>query len=138
MAREWRCKWSEENEKKSLVLCQQVMAEVVIPQLRNTIGVLSVQRVVCGGNKDFKIIVKMGLDSFNDWAAHNFSPENEVVEALLSVEGVSEIAAQTWALSPVIGPGRLRASRLRDAAGLLRPTTSPADGSVSVMADVLR
>jgi len=105
-AREWRCKWNEENEKKSLTQCQQVLDNIVLPRLRNVHGLASVQRIVCGECKDFKIVCKMGLDAFDDWASMNYEPEEEVVQALMSIEGVSQIQAQTYAITPVLGPGR--------------------------------
>merc|ERR1719401_3353819 len=58
VAREWRCKWSEGDNKKSLTECQRVLMEVAVPKLKYVHGVLSLQRVVCGECKDFKIIVK--------------------------------------------------------------------------------
>merc|ERR1712094_1172 len=47
-AREWRCKWSEDNSKSALVECQKVLDDVVVPSLKHLHGLLSVQRVVCG------------------------------------------------------------------------------------------
>mmetsp|Transcript_23596 Transcript_23596/g.59994 ORF Transcript_23596/g.59994 Transcript_23596/m.59994 type:complete len:133 (-) Transcript_23596:127-525(-) len=106
MAREWRCKWSEENEKMSLTQCQKVLDNIIVPQLRDVHGLSSVQRVVCGDCQDFKVICKMGLDAFDDWASVNFSPEAEVIEALLAIEGISKIETQTYSIMPVLGAGR--------------------------------
>ena len=69
VAREWRCKWSDQDGKKSLQECQRVLEDVVVPALRQVHGLLSVQRIVCGDCKDFKIVCKLGLDGFDDWAA---------------------------------------------------------------------
>merc|ERR1740123_2257078 len=80
-AREWRCKWSEDDNKQSLTECQKVLDDIVCPAMKQVHGLSSVQRVVCGGCHDFKIIVKLGMDAFGDWAAMNFTPEEQVVEA---------------------------------------------------------
>mmetsp|Transcript_103064 Transcript_103064/g.332498 ORF Transcript_103064/g.332498 Transcript_103064/m.332498 type:complete len:141 (+) Transcript_103064:88-510(+) len=106
LAREWRCKWDETDGKQSLTECQKVLDEIVVPALKHVHGLSSVQRVVCGGCKDFKIIVKLGLNAFDDWAAMNFAPEEQVVEAFASIEGVSQIECQTYTIMPVTGPGK--------------------------------
>mmetsp|Transcript_30447 Transcript_30447/g.48808 ORF Transcript_30447/g.48808 Transcript_30447/m.48808 type:complete len:155 (+) Transcript_30447:68-532(+) len=106
LAREWRCKWSEEDQKRSLTECQRVLEEVVVPALRKVHGLLSVQRVVCGESKDFKVICKMSLDAFEDWATLSFFPEEKVVEAFYAIDGISKIECQTYTLEPVFGPGK--------------------------------
>eukprot|EP00930_Biecheleria_cincta_P097213 TRINITY_DN88934_c0_g1_i1.p1 TRINITY_DN88934_c0_g1~~TRINITY_DN88934_c0_g1_i1.p1 ORF type:complete len:158 (-),score=26.14 TRINITY_DN88934_c0_g1_i1:102-575(-) len=105
LAREWRCKWSMDDQKRSLTECQRVL-ERAVPALRKVHGLLGVQRVVCGDCHDFKIIVKMGIDSFQDWSGTQFYPEEEVIQGLYSIEGVSKIEVQTYTLEPVFGPGR--------------------------------
>merc|ERR1711862_582941 len=95
-----------ENEKSSLTQCQKILENLAVPQLRDIHGLLSVQRVVCGSCQDFKIICKMGMDAYDDWASVNFAPEEEVIGALMSVEGVSKIEAQSYSIMPVLGPGR--------------------------------
>lgn len=54
IAREWRCKWSNENDKASLVAAQKAIDEI-LAQVKAVDGVVSVQRVVCGGCLDFKV-----------------------------------------------------------------------------------
>jgi len=49
IAREWRLKWSPDNDKKSLASVQQTLT-VFKPALAKISGLKSVQRVVCGGN----------------------------------------------------------------------------------------
>mmetsp|Transcript_9400 Transcript_9400/g.26432 ORF Transcript_9400/g.26432 Transcript_9400/m.26432 type:complete len:142 (-) Transcript_9400:99-524(-) len=105
-AREWRCKWDNEDGKQSLTECQRVLDDIVVPALKQVHGLTSIQRVVCGECLDFKIIVKLGIDAFGDWAAINFHPEEQVVEALQSIEGVSKIECQTYTIMPVSGPGK--------------------------------
>jgi hypothetical protein len=54
IAREWRCKWSAEGDKKSLADAQKALNEI-LPAIKSIDGVKSVHRVVCGGNLDFKV-----------------------------------------------------------------------------------
>ena len=56
IAREWRCKWSEDGDKASLASAQKVL-EKYLPQMKAR-G--SVQRTVCGGCLDFKVNTSMG------------------------------------------------------------------------------
>ena len=54
IAREWRCKWSPEGDKASLVACQ-IALESVVEDLNEVDGVKSIERVVCGDCLDFKV-----------------------------------------------------------------------------------
>jgi len=54
VAREWRCKWSEANDKKSLAEAQKALNEI-LPTLKKVDGLKKVDRIVCGGNLDFKV-----------------------------------------------------------------------------------
>jgi hypothetical protein len=54
IAREWRLKWSPDNDKKSLASVQQSLA-LFLPAMKNIDGVKSVQRIVCGGCLDYKV-----------------------------------------------------------------------------------
>jgi hypothetical protein len=57
IAREWRCKWSEGNDKKSLAEAQKALNEI-LASLKAIDGVKKVDRVVCGGNLDFKVSIR--------------------------------------------------------------------------------
>lgn len=52
--REWRMKWSADEDKASLVAAQAAL-EAVLPTIKALPGFQSVQRVVCGGCLDFKV-----------------------------------------------------------------------------------
>jgi hypothetical protein len=54
VAREWRCKWSADNEKASLASAQKAL-DSVLAEVKAVDGVKGVQRVVCGGCLDFKV-----------------------------------------------------------------------------------
>lgn len=48
VAREWRFKWSPDDDKASLVEAQKVLDEM-LDQVKAVDGVKSVERIVCGG-----------------------------------------------------------------------------------------
>jgi len=66
IAREWRCKWSAEGDKKSLAEAQKVLNEM-LPTIKSIDGVKSVHRIVCGGNLDFKVSVGVAVSLWRIW-----------------------------------------------------------------------
>jgi hypothetical protein len=66
IAREWRFKWSGDNDKKSLQEAQKVLNNFKT-QIKGVSGVKSVQRVVCGGCLDYKVVVALPADKFKEW-----------------------------------------------------------------------
>jgi hypothetical protein len=69
VAREWRCRWSTDKQKASLVEAQKVL-ESILPELKKVDGVIKVDRVVCGGCKDFKVRSLLLLSCENLIVAH--------------------------------------------------------------------
>mmetsp|Transcript_58794 Transcript_58794/g.131515 ORF Transcript_58794/g.131515 Transcript_58794/m.131515 type:complete len:129 (-) Transcript_58794:39-425(-) len=105
MAREWRCKWSDGSGNISLSLCQRALMDVAVPALQYVPGA-QVQRIISEERQDFKVIVKCAVSDFDLWKQAGFSPENEFLEALESIPGVSEVASQTYTIAPVCNVGR--------------------------------
>lgn len=66
IAREWRMKWSGDDDKKSLAEAQKALM-AVLPKIQSVEGVKGVQRIVCGGCFDFKVIVSLTFDTFEKW-----------------------------------------------------------------------
>ena len=58
IAREWRLKWSADADKKSLQSVQQTLS-IFESELKTIPGMKSVQRIVCGGCLDYKVIVAL-------------------------------------------------------------------------------
>ena len=58
IAREWRCKWSADDDKKSLQELQKALEEAK-DGIKKVDGVLKVQRIVCGGCLDFKVVISL-------------------------------------------------------------------------------
>eukprot|EP00959_Pyramimonas_sp_CCMP1952_P188118 3933675-Pyramimonas_sp.AAC.2 len=100
VAREWRCKWSDDADKASLVKCQEAL-DSVLAQVKGTAGVISVQRVVCGGCKDFKVIVQLDAESFGKWEGASFAPEAQFLEKIKAIGGVTTVETQTYTLMTI-------------------------------------
>jgi hypothetical protein len=98
IAREWRCKWSPDNDKKSLVEAQTLL-DGVLNELKALDGFKSVQRVVCGGCLDFKVITACSAEKFGDWGEKKFAPEEEFLAKLKEIDGISLIETQTFTLA---------------------------------------
>eukprot|EP00438_Fugacium_kawagutii_P035717 Skav234676 [mRNA] locus=scaffold1131:513158:513496:- [translate_table: standard] len=100
IAREWRCKWSADKDKASLDAAQELLKSVSA-ELKAVPGVKNVQRVVCGGCLDFKVVVKLAADKFGDWEKTGFAPEASFLEKLKAIEGISTVETQTYTLEEV-------------------------------------
>lgn len=100
IAREWRLKWSADNDKKSLASVQSEL-EKVKGQLAKINGVKSIQRVVCGGCLDYKVVVALEADKWGAWEAQQFAPEASFLAAVKAIPGVSVVETQTYTLMPV-------------------------------------
>merc|ERR1740138_213559 len=51
----------------------------------------SIQRVVCGGCHDFKVIAKLPSDKFGAWETAAFAPEADFLAAVKAINGVSAV-----------------------------------------------
>uniref|UniRef100_A0A7S2NN59 Uncharacterized protein n=2 Tax=Zooxanthella nutricula TaxID=1333877 RepID=A0A7S2NN59_9DINO len=100
IAREWRCKWSVDSDNASLMEAQKLLDDA-LAELSSVEGVASVQRVVCGGCHDFKVITKLPQKAFEAWEKAAFAPEAPFLEALKKVAGVSAVETQTYTLEEV-------------------------------------
>ena len=100
IAREWRCKWSPDNDKKALQEAQKAL-QAVLPEIKSVDGVKGVQRVVCGGCMDFKVITSLTADKFGAWEEKKFGPEEDFLAKLKSIDGISQVETQTYTLMPM-------------------------------------
>ena len=133
VAREWRCKWSADNDKASPAAAQKALSEA-LPELKALAGfkgdascrisccdcaacvtpggypsrlpltttpsVAGVQRVVCGGCLDFKVITSLNAEQFGDWEGKAFAPEAAFLEKLKGIPGITNVETQTFTLMP--------------------------------------
>ncbi|GKZ01147.1 hypothetical protein MPSEU_001066100 [Mayamaea pseudoterrestris] len=100
IAREWRCKWSQDNDKKSLQESQALL-ESVLTDVKKVDGFKQVQRIVCGSCMDFKVITSVSADQFEAWEASKFEPEPAYLEKLKAIVGVSQVETQTYTIMPM-------------------------------------
>jgi hypothetical protein len=97
VAREWRCKWSPDNDKQSLQEAQKVLDEH-LKYIKGVDGVKDVQRVVCGGCMDFKVIISLPAPKFGEWEKAMFAPEEDFLAKLKAIDGISLVETQTYTL----------------------------------------
>ena len=100
IAREWRCKWSADDDKKSLQEAQKAL-EGVLEEVKKVDGVKGVQRVVCGGCLDFKVITSLTAEKFGAWEESKFAPEESFLEKIKAIDGISSVETQTYTLMPM-------------------------------------
>ena len=76
----------------------QKLFETYVEKLKALDGFVSLQRVVCGGCFDFKIITKLNAAGFGGWEESSFTVEKEFLAALEKIEGISNVETQTFTL----------------------------------------
>jgi hypothetical protein len=101
IAREWRFKWSPNNDKKSLAEAQQVLNKYTA-ELKQIKGVTSVQRVVCGGCMDFKVVIAAPIAEYKAWETTEFKPEAQFLDEVGQIDGVDTVETQTYTLMSVL------------------------------------
>merc|ERR1712183_223850 len=84
---EWRCKWANKSDAAAC----QVALSAVLPTIKAVKGVKSVQRVVCGGHHDFKVVIAC------DFA----TSETQFREAVEAEAGVFSYTTQIYTLVEV-------------------------------------
>ena len=100
IAREWRCKWSADDDKKSLAELQKVLDKTKA-EIKAIDGVKSVQRIVCGGCLDFKVVVALPEPKYGAWESAGHAPEAAFLKKIKGIAGVSVVETQTYTLMPV-------------------------------------
>jgi len=97
IAREWRAKWSPDNEKASLQEMQKLLDENK-DALKALPGFVGLQRMVCGECMDIRIITRLNAPEFKQWAEKSFAPEATFLEKAKTIPGISQIETQTYTL----------------------------------------
>ena len=67
IAREWRMKYSENGLKGGAVEQDKLFKSKYLAQVKALEGFKSVDRVVCGGCNDFKLVVKLNKPGWEKW-----------------------------------------------------------------------
>lgn len=76
-----------------------------MPTVKAVDGVAGVQRVVCGGCLDFKVVTTLPADKFAAWEEAGFAPEAEFIDKLKAVDGLNAVETQTYTVSGRKGDG---------------------------------
>mmetsp|Transcript_109780 Transcript_109780/g.153832 ORF Transcript_109780/g.153832 Transcript_109780/m.153832 type:complete len:149 (-) Transcript_109780:26-472(-) len=120
LAREWRCKWSYDDDCASLKACQKLLQDMqdeILEVIHQWAGkqlktrevmngkvdssLQSVQRIVGQACCDFKVIIKLPTDKFEEWGSRKFDPEEKFLESLRAIPGVEQVQTQTYTLETV-------------------------------------
>ena len=92
--------WSADGDKASLVAAQKLLSET-LPTIKAIDGVKGVQRIVCGGCLDFKIITSLDAAKWGDFESGGHGPEAEFLEKLKAIDGITEVETQTYTIMPM-------------------------------------
>merc|ERR1740130_579290 len=76
-------------------------------------GLRDVRRIVCGSCFDFKVVMSMPADKFPAWEETKFAPEEEFLETIKKIAGVTKVETQTYTTMPVkvTPPPKLKKAR---------------------------
>ena len=66
-------------------------------QVKAVKGVKSVQRIVCGGCLDFKVVTALDAGAFGDWEASKFAPEEKFLDKIKAIDGVTQVLYANFA-----------------------------------------
>ena len=59
------------------------------------------QRVVCGGCLDFKVVTSLDAESFGVWEGAKFAPEENFLATIKAIPGITTVETQTYTLMPM-------------------------------------
>ncbi|EEC47126.1 predicted protein [Phaeodactylum tricornutum CCAP 1055/1] len=95
VCREWRCKFEgDKSDSESLEAISKVVDEY-LPEIKKVSNDATVNRLVCGGCLDFKLMTTVPLEDFGPWEEKEFAPEADFLAKLKKIEGVTMIETQT-------------------------------------------
>lgn len=82
------------SDSESLEAIAKVVDEY-LPQIKAVSDDITVNRLVCGGCLDFKLMMTVPLEDFGPWEEKGHEPESEFLEKIKAIEGVSQVETQT-------------------------------------------
>lgn len=95
VCREWRCKYEGDKATSESLEAISKIVDEYLPEIKKVSKDAKVNRLVCGGCLDFKLMTTVPLDDFGPWEEKGFSPEGEFLEKLKAIDGVSQVETQT-------------------------------------------
>ena len=95
VCREWRCKFTgDKSDSASLEAISKIVDEY-LPTIKAISPGVTVNRLICGGCLDFKLMTTVPLEDFGPWEASGFAPEADFLVKLKAIDGVSVVETQT-------------------------------------------
>eukprot|EP00558_Chaetoceros_sp_UNC1202_P003905 CAMPEP_0197240108 /NCGR_PEP_ID=MMETSP1429-20130617/6464_1 /TAXON_ID=49237 /ORGANISM="Chaetoceros sp., Strain UNC1202" /LENGTH=146 /DNA_ID=CAMNT_0042699685 /DNA_START=15 /DNA_END=455 /DNA_ORIENTATION=- len=95
VCREWRCKYTgDKSDSESLEAVAKAVEEV-LPAIKGVSEDITVNRLVCGGCLDFKLMMTVPLADFGPWEEKGFEPEGDFLEKIKAIEGITQVETQT-------------------------------------------
>ena len=92
--------WSADGDKASLIAAQKLLSET-LPTIKTIDGVKGVQRIVCGGCLDFKVVTSLDAAKWGDFESGGHGPEAEFLEKLKAIDGITDVETQTYTIMPM-------------------------------------
>ena len=72
-----------------------------LPTIKSIDGVKGVQRIVCGGCLDFKVITSLDAAKWGDFESGGHGPEVGFLDKLKAIDGITEVETQTYTIMPL-------------------------------------
>jgi len=95
VCREWRCKYEgDKGSSESLEAIAKVVDDL-LPEIKKASKDATVNRLVCGGCLDFKLMTTVPLEDFGPWEEGGHAPEAEFLERIKAIPGVTQVETQT-------------------------------------------
>ena len=95
VCREWRCKYEGDKATSESLEAVAKAVEKYLPAIKEASSDITVNRLVCGGCLDFKLMMTVPLDDFGPWEEKGFEPEAEFLETIKAIDGISQVETQT-------------------------------------------
>eukprot|EP00527_Entomoneis_sp_CCMP2396_P009679 CAMPEP_0198137192 /NCGR_PEP_ID=MMETSP1443-20131203/726_1 /TAXON_ID=186043 /ORGANISM="Entomoneis sp., Strain CCMP2396" /LENGTH=148 /DNA_ID=CAMNT_0043798545 /DNA_START=176 /DNA_END=622 /DNA_ORIENTATION=- len=95
VCREWRCKYDGDKVTSASLEAIAKIVDEKLPEIKKVSSDITVNRLVCGGCLDFKLMMTVPLEDFGPWEEAEFAPEKDFLEAIKAIEGVSLVETQT-------------------------------------------
>ncbi|KAL3761570.1 hypothetical protein ACHAW5_001878 [Stephanodiscus triporus] len=95
VCREWRCKYTGDKATSESLEAISKLVDEYLPQIKAVSGGVTVNRLICGSCLDFKLMTTVPLEDFGPWEKSGYAPEEEFLEKLKAIEGVSQVETQT-------------------------------------------
>jgi len=95
VCREWRCKYEGDKATSESLEAIAAVVDDLLPTIKGISDDITVNRLVCGGCLDFKLMMTVPLDDFGPWEESGYAPESEFLEKIKAIEGVSMVETQT-------------------------------------------